>query len=82
MLVGDTWLHELLMNPEVLVTLQAMTIVVEAAAVLAFPGGWVGNALLAILAAFHLGPCLLLETEYFGFLICFLVFFELERILP
>lgn len=83
MLLGETWLHELLLaNPEVLVVLQSATIIVEAAAVLVFLGGWVRNLLLAMLATFHLGSYVLLETEFFGFLICYLVFFELERILP
>ena len=81
MLTGDTWLHGLLAdNPELLTLMQGVTLVTEAAAVLIFLGGRVRNALLAMLGAFHLGSYVLLETEFFGFLVCYLVFFPLERI--
>ena len=83
MRMGDTWVHQLLgENPELLIVLQGVTFVAEAAAVLVFLGGGVRNVLLATLAGFHLGSYLLLETEFFGFLVCYLVFFDLERMLP
>lgn len=83
LLVGDSWLHGLLVdNPDILIAAQAVTLLVEAAAVLVFLGGWIRNVLLAMLAAFHLGSYLLLETEFFGFLVCYIVFFETEHLLP
>lgn len=81
MRTGDSALHVFLVDrPWLLVVMQALTLLVEAAAVLVFLGGWVRNVLLAALAGFHIGSYVLLETEFFGFLVGYLVFFRLERI--
>lgn len=71
------WLAD---RPVLLHVMQALSITVEAAAFLALAGGWLRNVVLAALAGFHLGSYLLLETEFFGFLICYSAFFRLERL--
>jgi hypothetical protein len=83
LLLGDSGMHRFLVDhPQILVGAQVFTIAVEATAVLVFLGGWVRNVLLATLAGFHLGSYVLLETEFSGFLVCYLAFFALERLLP
>ena len=69
-------------RPELLVVAQAVTMLAEVAAVLAFVGGWPRNIVLAVLAMFHLSSYALLETEFTGFLVCYAVFFRLEEIPP
>lgn len=74
-------LADIMVNlPGLLILAQFATIVVEAAAVLAFAGGWRRNLVLAILGLFHLTSYSLLETEFTGFLVCYAVFFRLEEI--
>lgn len=71
---------ELLSNqPDLLVAIQILTLVIEIASVLAFVGGWPRTVVLFALAGLHLGSYLLIETEFFGFILCYAVFFRLEE---
>lgn len=63
---------------ELLVVLQGVTLVAEAAAVFAFAGGWRRNLVLFTLGSMHVGSYVLLGTEFFAFILCYLVFFRLE----
>ena len=67
-------------RPGLLVVAQTVTFVAEFAAILILFGRWPRNVLLAFFGAFHLGSYFLLETEFFGFLVCYAVFFDLEDI--
>lgn len=76
----EFWLVE---HGWLLQALQGVTLTAEIAAVLLlFYGGWVRNILLAILASFHVGSYVLLETEFFGWVVTYLAFFALERVVP
>jgi hypothetical protein len=63
---------------QLLVVLQGVTLVAEAAAVFAFAGGWRRNLVLLTLGGMHVGSYVLLGTEFFAFILCYLVFFRLE----
>jgi hypothetical protein len=80
---GEGWAHEFLAaNPQLLVVMQFVTLLAEAASVLLLTGNRaIRNVLLPILAMFHLGSYYLLETEFFAYLVCYLVFFDTERLL-
>lgn len=66
-------------RPGLLIAIQVLTLLIEIASVLAFVGGWPRNLVLLALAGMHLGSYLLIETEFFGFILCYAVFFRLEE---
>ncbi len=81
LLTVDSPLASLMLEqPTLLVAAQIATLVAEALAVLAFAGGWRRNVVLATLASMHIGSYLLLRTEFFGFIVCYAVFYNLEEI--
>ena len=65
-------------HPAVLVPLQVLTLLAESLAVLALLGGRVRTAVLAVLATFHLSATLLLGVEFWGLMVCYAAFFDLE----
>ncbi|GGI09676.1 HTTM domain-containing protein [Egicoccus halophilus] len=75
---GGTLATLLSRQRELLVVLQSVTLLAEALAFLAFTKGRSRNVVLAVLGSFHVVSFVLIGTEFFGFVVCYLVFFDTE----
>lgn len=68
----------MLEHPSTMVAAQVGLLAIELLAVLLLFGGRKRDVMAVVLAAFHIGALLLLNVEFWGYIVCLLAFYRLE----